>query len=222
MRGIEFVDLKNETFRRHTADDWHLVMNEKVIGTPTVKSRTIDLADRDGVLDFTESLTGAPAYETRTLSFRFEYLDSLDEWPEIITEIRNFLHGKRVKIHEPDDPDYYYIGRVSVGDPSGGLVKALSVDVIADTWKYPITGETIVTEAVAASKTVNLVNSWRPVCPTIKTTEAVTFSFNDTNYSIAGAGTFRFPKFRLGYGLNVVTIVSGSGTITFTYQEGAL
>ena len=222
MRGIEFVSLTDATFRRHTADDWDLVMNEKTIGTPAVKERTIELADRDGILDFTESLTGVPAYETRTLSFSFEYLDSLDGWADIITDIRNFLHGKRLKIFEPDDPNYYYVGRVTVEDPSGGLVKALSVTVKADTWKYPITGETTVTEAVTASKEIILINSWRPVCPTITTTGAVSFTFGGVNYSIAGAGTFRFPKFRLSYGANIVTIVDGSGTITFTYQEGAL
>lgn len=222
MRGIEFVSLTDTTFKRHTADDWGLVMSEKVIGTPKVKTKTVELADRDGVLDFTESLTGVPAYGTRELSFTFEYLDSLDDWPEIIDEIRNFLHGRRLKIFEPDDPNYYYIGRVSVGDPSSGLVKVFSVTVTADTWKYPISGETTVTEAVTTSKTIVLPNSWRPVCPTITTTDAVTFEFGGVNYSIAGAGTFRFPRFRLSYGANAVTIVSGSGEITFTYQEGAI
>lgn len=222
MRGIEFVSLTNTTFKRHTADDWGLVMSEKVIGTPKVKTKTVELADRDGVFDFTESLTGVPAYGTRELSFTFEYLDSLKDWPEIIDDIRNFLHGRRLKIFEPDDPNYYYIGRVSVGDPSSGLVKVFSVTVTADTWKYPISGETTVTEAVEASKTIVLLNSWRPVCPTITTTDAVTFEFGGVNYSIAGSGTFRFPKFRLSYGANVVTIVSGSGEITFTYQEGAI
>lgn len=222
MRGIEFVSLTNDVFRRHTANDWGLVMSEKVIGTPKVKTKTVELADRDGILDFTESLTGVPAYGTRELSFTFEYLDSLKAWPEIIDDIRNFLHGQRLKIIEPDDPNYYYIGRVSVGDPSSGLVKVFSVTVTADTWKYPISGETTVTEPVAASKTIVLPNSWRPVCPTITTTGAVTFEFGDVNYSIAGAGTFRFPRFRLSYGANVVTIVSGSGEITFTYQEGAI
>lgn len=222
MRGIEFVNLTDSMFRRHTANDWSLVMTEKVISTPAVKERTVELADRDGILDFTESLTGVPAYETRMLSFSFEYLDSLDGWADIITDIRNFLHGKRLKIFEPDDPNYYYVGRVTVEDPSGGLVKALSVTVKADTWKYPITGETTVTEAVTASKEIILINSWRPVCPTITTTGAVSFTFGGVNYSIAGAGTFRFPKFCLSYGANVVTVVDGSGTITFTYQEGAL
>lgn len=222
MRGIEFVSLTNDTFRRHTADDWGLVMSEKVIGTPAVKEKIIDLADRDGVLDHTEALTGVPAYETRELSFTFEYLDAIEEWAALFTEIRNFLHGRRLKILEPDDPTYYYLGRVSVGDPSGGLVKTFSVTVQADTWKYPITGETTVTELVRASETIVLTNNWRPVCPTITTTGAVTFEFGGANYSIAGAGSFRFPKFRLGYGANEVKIVSGSGEITFTYQEGAI
>lgn len=222
MRGIEFVSLTDDLFRRHTADDWGLVMSAKVIGTPAVKEKIIDLADRDGVLDYTESLTGVPAYETRELSFTFEYLDSIDEWADLFTEIRNFLHGRRMKIHEPDDPNYYYIGRATVSDPSGGLVKTFTVTVRADTWKYPITGETRVTEAVTTSRTIILMNNWRPVCPTITTTGAVTFEFGSVNYSIAGAGTFRFPRFRLGYGANRVTILSGSGEITFTYQEGAI
>ena len=222
MRGIEFVSLTNDVFRRHTANDWGLVMSEKIIGTPKVKTKTVELADRDGVLDFTESLTGVPAYGTRELSFTFEYLDSLKDWPEIINDIRNSLHGRRLKIFDPDDPNYYYIGRVSVGDPSSGLIKVFSVTVTADTWKYPISGETTVTEPVEPSKTIVLPNSWRPVCPMITTTGAVTFEFGGVNYSIAGSGTFRFPRFRLSYGANVVTIVSGSGEITFTYQEGAI
>lgn len=222
MRGIEFIDLSNDTLRRHTADDWGLVMNEKIVGTPEVKMKTTDLADRDGVLDFTDALLGVPAYGTRELSFGFEYLDDPREWTRLFTEIRNMIHGRRMKIFEPDDLDYFYLGRVSVGDPSGGLVKSFRVDVMADTWKYKAAGETTVREAVTTSKTIILPNDWRPVVPTITTTGAVTFEFGGVSYSIAGAGSFRFPRFRLGYGANRVVIVSGSGEITFKYQEGAI
>lgn len=222
MRGIDFIDLSNETLRRHTADDWGLVMTRKVIGTPAVKEKLVDLADRDGVLDFTDALLGVPAYNTRELSFDFEYLDSPSEWTSLFTEIRNFLHGRRLKIFEPDDLGYYYLGRVSVSDASGGLVKAFSVTVKADTWKYKASGETVVTEAVEADRTIILPNDWRPVSPIITTTGAVTFSFGGVNYSIAGAGTFRFPKIRLAYGENRIAIISGLGEITFKYQEGAM
>lgn len=222
MRGIEFINLSNDTLRRHTADDWGLVMTAKVIGTPKIKEKYIELADRDGDLDYTEALTGVPAYGTRELSFGFEYLDDPKAWTGLFTEIRNFLHGRRLKIFEPDDPDYYYLGRVSVGDPSGGLVKAFSVDVKADTWKYKATGETVITTTVGAGKTIILPNDWRPISPIITTTGAVAFSFDGVNYSISGAGDFRFPKFRLGFGANQILISSGSGEITFKYQEGAI
>jgi hypothetical protein len=222
MRGIEFIDLSNETLRRHSANDWGLVMTAKVIGTPPLKERYLDLADRDGELDFTDALTGLPVYGTRPLSFSFEYLDDPNEWTRLFTEIRNFLHGRRMKIFEPDDSAYYYTGRVTVDDPSGGLVKAFSVTVKGDTWKYKATGETVVSEAVEANKTIVLMNDWRPVSPSIITTGAVSFSFNGVNYSIAGAGEFRFPKLRLAYGENHILISSGSGEITFRYQEGAI
>ena len=154
MRGIEFIDLSNDTLRRHTADDWGLVMSAKVIGRPEEKRKVVTLNDRDGDLDFTDALTGVPAYGTRELYFTFEYLDDPKEWTELFTEICNFIHGRRLKIFEPDDQDYYYLGRASVGDPSGGLVKAFTITVTADTWKYKATGETVVTEAVKAGKTI--------------------------------------------------------------------
>lgn len=222
MRGIEFINLADETFRRHTADDWDLVMRAKSIGTPALKTKYTNLNDRDGVLDHTDALTGVPAYETRELSFTFEYLGDVHEWTNLFTEIRNFLHGRRLKIFEPDDPDYYYLGRASVGNPTGGVVKTFEVNVKADTWKYRATGETTVTANVSAGESIILLNDWRPVSPTITTTGAASFRFNDAVYSIAGAGVFRFPAMRLSYGQNIIEIVSGSGEITFAYQEGAL
>ena len=222
MRGITFTDLSNDTLRRHTADDWGLVMNSKIIRTPPIKEKYIELADRDGDLDFTDALTGVPAYGTRELSFTFEYLDDPKLWTELFSDVKNFLHGRRMKIVEPDDPAYYYTGRVTVGDASDGLVKTFSVTVKADTWKYKATGETVVTEAVEADKTIVLMNDRRPVSPIITTSGAVSFSVNGVNYSIAGAGDFQFPKLRLAYGENHVLILSGSGEITFKYHEGAI
>lgn len=222
MRGITFIDAVNESFRRHTADDWDLVMTEKIIGTPPLKRKTIELNDRDGDLDFTTALRGVPSYGSRELSFSFEYLGSPDNWSALFDEIRGFLHGRRLKIREPDDTKYYYMGRAEVGDPTGGLVKSFAVVVRADTWKYKNGSATTVTRTVTAGTTISLVNDWRPVVPQIKTTGAVTFSFKGTTYSIAGGGTFRFPKMVLEYGSNPIEIVSGSGEITFTYQEGAI
>lgn len=222
MRGIRFSDVNDITFTRHTADDWGLVMNEKIIGTPTLKNKTVELNDRDGVLDSTTALRGVPSYEARELRFDFEYLDAPEDWTKLFTEIRGFLHGRRVMIQEPDDDDYYYLGRVEVGDPKGGLVKNFTVTVKADTWKYKNGDPTTVTRTVSTGSKISLVNDWRPVSPSITTTGAVSFSFKGTIYSISGAGAFRFPKLILTYGVNTIEVLSGSGEITFTYQEGAI
>jgi hypothetical protein len=222
MRGITFVAINDDTYMRHSADDWGLVMSEKSIGTPMLKRKTVELNDRDGVLDYTSALRGVPSYSTRTLSFKFEYLGAPENWTSLITEIRGFLHGQRVKILEPDDDEYYYLGIAEVSDPSGGIVKTFTVTVNADTWKYPIRGITTVSRAVTAGATMMLANDWKPVSPTITTTGAVTFEFGGTIYSIAGAGTFRFPRIIFRHGVNNINLVSGSGTITFTYQEGAI
>lgn len=222
MRGIRFINLTDDTYSRHTADDWGLVMAEKIIGTPALKSKTVELNDRDGVHDFTTALRGVPSYGTRLLSFRFEYLDSPDDWTALFTEIRGFLHGQRLKIQEPDDENYYYLGRVTVSDPSGGLVKSFTVTVTADTWKYKNGAITSATWSATAGTSIMLANDWRPVCPKITTTGAVTFTFRGRIYSIAGAGTFQFPTIMLMHGVNTLEITEGTGEITFTYQEGAI
>lgn len=221
LRGITFTDTISGT-SRHTGDDWDLVMSEKVIGTPKVKLKTVALNDRDGILDFTAALRGVPSYETRTLSFVFEYCGPLDGWTDLLTQIRNFLHGRRLKIIEPDDPFYFYMGRAEVGDPTGSVVKKFAVSVTADTWKYKATGETSISGTVAAGQTLTLLNDWRPVVPSITATETCEFIFLGTTYSISGTGTFRFPKLVLTHGSNLITFESGTGTITFRYQEGAL
>lgn len=222
MRGIMFSDANDTTFSRHTADDWGLVMVKKIIGTPALKGKTVELDDRDGVLDFTTALRGVPSYEARELRFDFEYLDAPEDWTKLFTEIRGFLHGRRVKIQEPDDDEYYYLGRAQVEDPEGELVKSFTVTVIADTWKYKNGNPTTITRTVSAGTTISLVNDWRPISPSITTNGTVSFSFKNTIYSISGAGSFRFPTLILTYGVNTIEVLSGSGEITFTYQEGAI
>lgn len=221
MRGITFTDLSTSA-SKHTGSDWDLVMSKKEIGTPKVKRKAIDLPDRDGILDYTTALRGVPSYETRTLSFTFEFCGSLDIWTALFTEIRNFLHGKRLRIDEPDDIAYYYLGRAEVSDPSGSVVKTFEVTVTADTWKYPASGETTISGTITTDGTLNLPNDWRPVVPKVTATATCAFTFKGVTYSISAAGIFVFPKLVLGYGGNKITFVSGSGTITFTYQEGAL
>lgn len=221
-RGILFVNLATGE-KRHTASDWNLVMSRKIIGTPKLKYKSVALPDRDGDLDYTDALFGVPLYENRLLEFTFEYLDDPQIWNDRYKDIRNFLHGQKMKLYDPDDSgSYFYTGRVEMGDPSGGLVRIFEVKVSANPWKLKASGETVVTFETSPEATLTLINDWKPVIPTITTDDLVSIQFGNVIYTMDGSGTFKFPKMLLRHGRNIMTVVSGTANVTFTYQEGAI
>lgn len=224
MRGVKFQTMGNDSRSWRTADDWGLVMTSKSIGVPPIKERYIELKDRDGDLDLTDALTGYPAYGTRTLSFGFEYLDDPKKWTEVFTNICGTLHGKRLMIFEPDDPTHYFAGRVSVGEPSGGLVKSFAVTVKADAWRYIYPGQIITFDSIKNDQTLIVTNSGqKSVCPTILALDAVTFEFDGVIYSISTGGEHSFPGIRLVGGDNKIHILQTSGTfIEFWFAEGVI
>lgn len=110
MQGVIFND-------KHSFRDWGLLISSRPnISPPIPKLKLIDVPGSDGALDLTESLTGKVHYEMRTIRFEFILMDERGRWPSRYSEILNYLHGKRVRIIMDDDPNFYYIGRVTVGD----------------------------------------------------------------------------------------------------------
>ena len=92
--------------------DLNLILSSKTIGSPSVKTSTIDLPGSDGELDFTEYF-GEPKYSNRTLKFQFTAINPVTAFD---STIKNLLHGQKMKIVLSDDPDVYFYGRISVGD----------------------------------------------------------------------------------------------------------
>lgn len=110
MNGVIFND-------KHSFRDWGLVMKTRPnISPPAPKTKLIEVPGSDRVIDLTESLTGAVHYEMRTISFEFVMMAERDRWPALYSDIMKTIHGKSVRIIMDDDPNYYYTGRVSVGD----------------------------------------------------------------------------------------------------------
>lgn len=67
---------------------------------------------------------------------------------------------------------------------------------------------------------ITLTNGRKPVCPTIYCTGEATIVADDAEYTV-GEGTHKILDFQLAEGENHVT-VSGTGAVTFVYQEGDL
>lgn len=110
MHGAIFND-------KHTYRDWGLLMKSRpLISPPEPKTKLIEVPGSDIVIDLTERLTGAIHYKMRTIRFEFVVMADRERWAALHSEIMNYLHGKSVKIIMDDDSNYYYTGRVTVGD----------------------------------------------------------------------------------------------------------
>ena len=106
--GVKFGDY-------HSYDDWKLKLKEIEIGSPGAKLVEIDVMGMDGVLDLTEAVTGSVRYGKRTLRFVFDARNcGYRKWADLISEISNKIHGKKVRIVLDCDNEYYYEGRCTV------------------------------------------------------------------------------------------------------------
>lgn len=213
MKGIKFDNF-------HSFTEWGLILSEKDIKSPKPKTKEVDIAGGDGVLDYTEYFGGVK-YENRQLSFKFAKMNIVpDEFLALFSVVQNALHGKKMKAVFDDDLDHYYIGRVLVNEwKANKRIGEITIEVDAEPYKYSMT-ETVVTQAISGTQSILLTNSKMPVVPTITTTAAMTIAFG--GYSVAvQAGTFRIPELQLAEGQNAVT-VSGEGSITFRYRQGSL
>ena len=221
MRGIKFINITSGA-ERHTADDWGLIMSAKNIGMPKPRISKVEMADRDGDLDMSESMLGRVSYKNRALSFSFTCTARQSTWAELRAEIAGFVHGQRLKVIDPDTPDHYYIGRCELEEPSykGGAIMFLTITVDADPYRLSIV-ETVGMKNVTAGSTITLMNSTMPVIPTITVDANMTIAFGAFSASLTSGSVYRIPQITLMPGENIITVTGGSGKITVTYRQGA-
>lgn len=94
---------------------FNLIGAQKTIGSPLPKTTTIPVPGSDVTLDFTEAFGGVH-YNNRTITLVFL---SLQPWSNQMAQdstVKNALHGKKKYVVFSDDANYYYVGRVNVGD----------------------------------------------------------------------------------------------------------
>lgn len=214
MNGVSFDE-------KHSIRDWDLLMTSKTIGEPTAVTSYVQIPGRDGSIDLTEAL-GEVRYTNRQLIFQFDIFQNAEEWWKLKQTISSYLHGRKRKIILDVDPNYYYEGRCSVTSfYHETTVGHITVECECLPYKM-MTAETVISKNVTATDTIILNNQRKTVMPTVKATGDIVFKFEDKQFSISSTTTLQSPDFMLKEGNNIVTIVSGSGSITFTYREGTL
>ena len=204
--------------------NWRLILTAKDITPPEPKTNYVNLDGMNGTLDLSESLTGEVTYQDRTITASFWTDEGSYRDREILLhEIVTSLHGKKIRIVEPDDPDRYFFGRVKIKSRKNTLAYAeFTIEAVCDPWRYSVC-ETLRTVAVESQNATDLVirnNGVKTLCPVITVKGSVNLGYNGVTTPLI-SGDYKISTLKLYRGVNVVS-VSGNGSITFSYTEADL
>jgi len=125
----------------NTWSDWHLIpISRPFVSLPSLNSKTVEIPGRNGSVDLTEVLTGAPTYSNRKGSWEFYVMhDEWNSWSETLSTIASALHGKWLQIILEDDPNYYYEGRLKVGWNPGKDYSTITIEYDLSPYKTNVT-----------------------------------------------------------------------------------
>ncbi len=99
----------------NTYDEWHIVPDSRpLFSPPPVRTEYVTIPGSMGALDFTGALTGSVTYGDRTGSWTFYVLNGYQPWYELYSQIMNYIQGKKFRVWLEDDPEHYYIARLTV------------------------------------------------------------------------------------------------------------
>lgn len=216
MRGVQFGEF-------HTADDWDLILNSKSINPPTPKYMRVAVDGRDGDINLSRALTGELSYSNRDVNFTFLMTDkTIEERETLLTEIINYIHGKELKIIEPDKLDYYLLGECSIQNVQNNKsYSSFSVSATCEPYYYANEEKIRSIALTSTPAEIILTNLGRRIIvPTIKVSNSVNLEYDTTKVSL-GPGTYKLTSLTLKPGSNVLK-ASGSGTVVFTYREAVL
>lgn len=220
---VTFTDVATgEVFRSDT--DLNLIVAHVSVGSPQPKTNLIPVPGMDGALDYSEATDGEMHYDLRSIVI--EAGKTITARHQQDSVIKNALHGRRMRITLSDDPQWYFIGRVNVGEWVRDCgIGHVTIECTCDPWKLKATGQTTVARSDLSTsyKNLQLPNERRPVVPSITVGQTTTLSWNGNTYTV-NAGTHRLLDIQLQAGDNLLKakVSSGSGTISVTYQEGRL
>lgn len=98
---------------KHSYHNYSLMLAAPpVVSPPVPREHWVTIPGMDGALDLSKVQTGFMQYEMRTIAMHFVFVGPRGDWPNVLSEILNDIHGKDMHITLDNDPDYYYDGIV--------------------------------------------------------------------------------------------------------------
>lgn len=208
----------------YTYDTWGLSLLSYFIGTPQPKYNYVDIPFGNGSIDLTEAIANSVQYSDRTIEATFAMIGDRNTNQNQHSLIKALIHGQKKTIVIPEEENYYYVGRTSIGGlENQNGVNIFDVSMICEPYKYK-NDITSVNLTVGTSGTLTHVfaNDVMKTVPTFIVSAETQIVFG--SYSITvNAGTHQLANVIFQYGNNEVTFNAVDGTtIDVTYQEGAL
>lgn len=203
--------------------DWRLICTAKDVTPPEAKTNYVEIDGMNGTLDLSESLTGEVTYNDRIVTASL-WTDNGNyaERVNLLRDITVALHGRKVKIIEPDDLEHYFYGRIAI--KSVRHTKAyteFTIEATCEPWRYSLTEISRRVDVNNNSVDVVIVNNGvKSLCPVITVSGNITITHNDI-VSTVSTGSYMITSVKLKPG-NTLINVTGKGSVTFAYTEGDL
>lgn len=203
--------------------DWGLIVTAKDVTPPEPKTNYVELDGMSGTLDLSESLTGEVAYKDRTVTATFWTSEkTMVDRKILLQNIVRALHGKKIKVIEPDDPYHYFYGRLKVKSASHfPAYLTFNVEITCEPWRYANEETERIVDLDGVETNVVIRNTGvKTLCPEITVSGSATLTYKGASVALTD-GIYKISDIKLYQGYNIVT-VNGNGTVTFTYREADL
>ena len=187
--------------------DWRLTLTSKDVTAPEVKTNYVSIDGMHGTLDLTEALTGDVLYNDRTVTASFWSDEgTFLERASLLKTITASLHGKKVQIIEPDDPEHYFLGRIKIKNVVQDQVHIeFTIEATCEPWRYAIE-ETNRRVDVNGDTDVVIHNTGaKAITPVLVVTGGV-YVTHGNNISLLNEGSWKVTDLRLSQGTNIVKL----------------
>lgn len=189
---------------------------------PEQKVSHVEIPGSDGIIDLSEWMAGRPLFETRSIDFTL-YPIECDGWEDIeqlLTALRNYLHGRTYDFTLSWDKPYTYRGRFEVvSQKLYTKTVGVKIKVTCDPYKSKGVYEYVLNGELGKTYIVN--GPAKVVTPVITCTTSTIININGQSFALdAGSWVNEDAKLHNGKNIVVVNTTPNYGTAIWRDYKG--